>query len=601
MGFNVGVTVRFKTIASNALKKATKSLDALGKSAKRSQGSLKGFRLALGLLAVGTLFRLGKGLVQTIGKLQLMFVRLSIVEGGAKNAKKSLDQLFKTFGAGPFSIDAVADSLIRLRSAGVEKELAFNLVKFGADAIAAFGGTSEELRRFSIGLQQVAGKGVLSMEELRQQIGEALPVAMRVFAVESGRSLSEVILAVERGEIAAGEFFEFLSTGLKKEFGGFAEKLGNTVLGSIQGAKSQIQKAFLDTFVTGGNDAAARLTVIFQKFGKAAANFINNITSDDVDTFFEALSSGAKVAIGVGQAVVVLAKAVLSLAAIMNSDFLTTVGTAGAIGFAAKKFGLIGARLFGLVGTVGVVAGIGLITAGVTAAILHLSGIEIAPQSDLDDFDNKLKGIEGVTTKATGAQTKLNKAFTDFKNILDKDEAAIAKVQAAIKDMTEAKNNQREAIQGLNKTATQGALELGKFVKKLEASVQGAALFPFVKKAQTAYNRLDEIMLKFLGSQQEMAKLIKKEADGDLTSKEVNQLRKLRVEIQQNLDLRDKAKKLAAQERGIGFAKQVFKANDAAEKVLFNFRKLIGGTTKLEQAQMAVNEQYRVQLLELKE
>ncbi len=158
MGFNVGVTVRFKTIASNALKKATKSLDALGKSAKRSQGSLKGFRLALGLLAVGTLFRLGKGLVQTIGKLQLMFVRLSIVEGGAKNAKKSLDQLFKTFGAGPFSIDAVADSLIRLRSAGVEKELAFNLVKFGADAIAAFGGTSEELRRFSIGLQQVAGK-----------------------------------------------------------------------------------------------------------------------------------------------------------------------------------------------------------------------------------------------------------------------------------------------------------------------------------------------------------------------------------------------------------------------------------------------------------
>ena len=41
---------------------------------------------------------------------------------------------------------------------------------------AQFGGDSEiPLKRAAIAIQQMSGKGVISMEELRQQLGEAVP------------------------------------------------------------------------------------------------------------------------------------------------------------------------------------------------------------------------------------------------------------------------------------------------------------------------------------------------------------------------------------------------------------------------------------------
>ena len=219
MAFNIGITVTAKNNTGPALDKTNKNLSRIGKTAVKTTKALKGLRLALALIAVGTLVRFAKEITNTIGKMQLLLIRLANVEGGAEKARKRFDKLFKLFGASPFSIDAVADGFVRLAAAGVSLDLAEKAITAGADAIAAFGGTSEELKRFSIGLQQVAGKGVLSMEELRQQIGEALPVAMRVFASQTGRSISEVIADVEKGRISAGEFIEELTIGLEKTFG----------------------------------------------------------------------------------------------------------------------------------------------------------------------------------------------------------------------------------------------------------------------------------------------------------------------------------------------------------------------------------------------
>lgn len=599
MAFNVGITATFTDKTSRGLKKTARNIDRVGKTAQRAAGKLKGLRLALGLIAFGTLVRLGKGLVQTIGKLQLMFVRLSVVEGGAKKAKVSLDKLFKTFGTGPFSIDAVASSLIRLRSAGVDKDLAERIVEFGADAIAAFGGTSEELKRFSIGIQQVAGKGVLSMEELRQQIGEALPVAMRVFAVESGRSISQVIAAVEKGEIAAGEFIRLLADGLEKEFGGFQKRLGSTVLGSIQGAKSAIQKALIDIFVTGGNDATARLTVIFQKVGEKISDFIRNITASDVDDFFDALSVGAKFAVAAGQAIISLIRILITFVAFINDNFLKSNTGQAAVG---AGLGVVGFWLLGK-GPAGTVAGIALIIAaagGLKGAFEAITGITIeAPTVGGVDklFDDFRKSTDGLTK----SQLLLNKAKGFFSDILDKDEARNAKVLADIKAITEAQSRQRIAIQGLNKTATDGARQLRAFSKMVEASLEGAASFPFVKKAITRFNRLEVIMKKFRGSSLELEVLIEKQSKSPLNEKDTKQLAKLTVELKENFDIRKRTQELIAKERGIGFARALFKANDKVKEIFFNVKKLIGGVSKQEEAVRKVNREYDAQLVILRE
>ncbi len=496
MAFNVGITITVNSTGGRQIANVTASLSKLDRVAKKASKSFGVLRSAIGLIAIGALFQLGKSLVKTIGNLQLMFIRLTNVEGSAKKAQQTFDKLFKTFGTSPFSIDAVTDSLVRLRSAGVDAELAFRVIEFGADAIAAFGGTSEELKRFSIGLQQVAGKGVLSMEELRQQIGEALPVAMRVFAVETNRSISEVISLVEKGKISASEFIEELANGLEKDFGGFAKSLGDTVLGSIQGAFSKIKEALFQ-FSNSNTDVAARLAATFQNIGTAVADFIKNLTQEDVTRFFQALGTGIEVAFGVGKAIVALSKILLRFAAFL-SDFagiasLATIGTLGIIGF--MLFGPAGAAV------------------GAAAGLLLVLGL-------MDQVKGKHKEIQGQGRKGSIKRVLRDKRFEEEDDFFvptavaaDQTTTAISKLTAGIiplddqvkklqerlKKFQEGTKNAREAIEGLNKTSIAGARELGDFSKRIDASLKGAATFPFIKLAETNFNRLAKIQEKFEG------------------------------------------------------------------------------------------------------
>lgn len=65
-----------------------------------------------------------------------------------------------------------------------------------------FGKSSEELKRASVAIQQMAGKGVISMEELRQQFGEAVPDAMGMMARAASVSMGDLV-AVSTGTVEA--------------------------------------------------------------------------------------------------------------------------------------------------------------------------------------------------------------------------------------------------------------------------------------------------------------------------------------------------------------------------------------------------------------
>jgi tape measure domain-containing protein len=61
------------------------------------------------------------------------------------------------------------------------------------DGVAAFGGTDDVLKRATIAIQQMSGKGVIQMEELRQQLGEAMPRAVELMARSMGVSMPQLI------------------------------------------------------------------------------------------------------------------------------------------------------------------------------------------------------------------------------------------------------------------------------------------------------------------------------------------------------------------------------------------------------------------------
>ena len=78
----------------------------------------------------------------------------------------------------------------------------------------ALGLGNNDLKLIFNALSQTASKGVVSMEELRQQLGERLPTALAALSLGLGKTQKEVIDLVSSGSLSAQDFVPALTTGL---------------------------------------------------------------------------------------------------------------------------------------------------------------------------------------------------------------------------------------------------------------------------------------------------------------------------------------------------------------------------------------------------
>ncbi|HHJ3926892.1 TPA: tape measure protein [Escherichia coli] len=138
----------------------------------------------------------------------------------------------------PFAMEALTDSFVKFRSAGLDPT--DGSLKTLVDSVARFGGDSELLKRASIAVQQMSGKGVVSMEELRQQLGEAIPTAMNAMAKAAGLTMGELTKAVASGTVEAKNALALMFKELKMQNEGAASEMMNTFTGTL----AQMQTAF---------------------------------------------------------------------------------------------------------------------------------------------------------------------------------------------------------------------------------------------------------------------------------------------------------------------------------------------------------------------
>lgn len=73
-------------------------------------------------------------------------------------------------------------------------------------AVAAYGLNAQAQEGAFLAISQIASKGVVSMEELRQQLGERLPGALSVAAQSMGMEMQEFNQLVESGQLMASDF-----------------------------------------------------------------------------------------------------------------------------------------------------------------------------------------------------------------------------------------------------------------------------------------------------------------------------------------------------------------------------------------------------------
>lgn len=90
------------------------------------------------------------------------------------------------------------------------------LFKAVSRAGMALGLSNDEVNGAFLALQQIASKGTVSMEELRQQLGERLPIALAATARGLGMSVKELIKLVETGQLSANRFFPAFTKGLNE-------------------------------------------------------------------------------------------------------------------------------------------------------------------------------------------------------------------------------------------------------------------------------------------------------------------------------------------------------------------------------------------------
>ncbi|NBS68411.1 hypothetical protein EBT31_05790 [bacterium] len=148
---------------------------------------------------------------------------LQFTRGLSEQLGLSFKQLASDFG----SFTAAASA------AGIPLQQQQAVFQAVAKAGQSLGLSGDAVTGSLLALQQIASKGVVSMEELRQQLGERLPIAFSAAAQGLGITQQQLNKLVESGQLTAQEFFPALAKGLNQLTAG---------AGGIETSAQQFQK-----------------------------------------------------------------------------------------------------------------------------------------------------------------------------------------------------------------------------------------------------------------------------------------------------------------------------------------------------------------------
>lgn len=165
-------------------------------------------------------FELSKKFLDANTQLESMRRTLAITTGSLQEAARQIEFLRVTANNSGIAIGEISESYKRfsvsMQQAGIASEATERV--FGS-VIRATGQMGQGSERASLALEalsQIAGKQVVSLEELRQQLGDSLPGALKVVADGMGLSVKQLTAMTEAGQIMAADMLPALADQLTK-------------------------------------------------------------------------------------------------------------------------------------------------------------------------------------------------------------------------------------------------------------------------------------------------------------------------------------------------------------------------------------------------
>jgi tape measure domain-containing protein len=227
-------------------------------------------KIILGLSAGFTIF--AKSITESGNQINKFVNTLVVLKGNSEAAAEELKFLFEIANRLGTSFTAAATPFTKFAAAAagtISDQSIRDVFESFATVGVALQLTQSEVTGVFLALQQIASKGVVSMEELRLQLAERVPGAMRLAAQSMGMTMIEFEKAVATRSINAGVFLENFAAKLKDVFGLAAELASERLFADIQRLGNAFVAFRQKIFVAGFQEGLTKLV-------QAATNFLNN-------------------------------------------------------------------------------------------------------------------------------------------------------------------------------------------------------------------------------------------------------------------------------------------------------------------------------------
>ena len=215
----------------SATKQTTNSVSGLDKSLAKLG------TMVAGAFAVDKLIQFGKEAAKVAGEMESIRMRLNSIAGGVNEGGVAMQELQNLANRLGLEFKGLAGEYAKFvgaaKASGIEVAKADRIFKSMSIAIAGSGASSEAAGRAMTALTQMMGKNKISAEELRGQLGEAIPQAMGIMAKSLGVTTQELDKMMADGKLLAGEVLPKFAREMENAFGADAEKLATGLNANI--------------------------------------------------------------------------------------------------------------------------------------------------------------------------------------------------------------------------------------------------------------------------------------------------------------------------------------------------------------------------------
>jgi tape measure domain-containing protein len=284
-------------IAANGFKKLTSGIGELYKKIEDNFPLLKKFRSAL--IGFGAAFLANLGIEAAISFLTSMqqeafktAVRFEVLKntivgasGGIASGTKNIAFLNSEVRRLSLDLEAATEAYAALKAAsqGTALEGAASDQIFSAvgEASVAKGLDPQQQQRVFLAIQQMISKGKVSAEELRQQLGEALPGALQTAARALGVTTQQLDKMLESGQLLATDFLPKFAAQLSAENSSGVTGAANSAQASITRFNNSItnfKKLFGETSIDANKLGLDVLATSIDIVNKNAEIFIKIFT-----------------------------------------------------------------------------------------------------------------------------------------------------------------------------------------------------------------------------------------------------------------------------------------------------------------------------------